>query len=152
MGRIGGALAVLLATLWVGGMWTVGYGVTPLLFSALGDRALAGETAGRLFALVGWTGLAVATYLLAYLALGAGGWRRQRPLVMLLLVMVGLIVVAEFGIQPLMAELKRSGPAQFMDGPLHDRFALLHGISSVLYLIQSVLGAVLVLWLRRVPA
>lgn len=152
MGRVGDGLAVLLATLWVGGMWAVGYGVTPVLFGMLGDRALAGETAGRLFELVSWTGFAVAAYLLGFLALGAGGWRRQRRLVMLLFVMLGLIVIAQFGIQPLMAELKRAvAPGQLMDGPLRDRFALWHGISSILYLIQSVLGAVLVLWLRRAP-
>ena len=152
MGRVAAALAELLATLWVGGMWAVGYGVAPVLFSTLGDRVLAGETAGRLFALVGWTGLSAGTYLLGFLALGAGGWRRHRRLVILLFAMLGLIVFAQFGIQPLMAELKRAaGSAQFMDGPLGDRFALLHGISSALYLIQSALGALLVLWLRRAP-
>ena len=38
MSRLAGHLAVLVATLWVGAMWAVGYIVAPTLFGMLGDR------------------------------------------------------------------------------------------------------------------
>ena len=34
-------------TLWIGGMWAVGYVVAPMLFATLGDRQLAGVVAGN---------------------------------------------------------------------------------------------------------
>ena len=35
-----------LLTLWVGGLWIIGYLVTPVLFKTLDNRQLAGELAG----------------------------------------------------------------------------------------------------------
>jgi len=60
------ALQSIAVTLWVGGMWAIGFIVTPLLFSRLPDRALAGLIAGKLFALVAWIGIACAVYLLVF--------------------------------------------------------------------------------------
>jgi hypothetical protein len=40
-------------------------------------------------------------------------------------------------------------PREVMSSVLRDRFATWHGVSSVLYLVQSVLGIVLVLGARR---
>ncbi|MDP3440425.1 MAG: DUF4149 domain-containing protein, partial [Azonexus sp.] len=51
-------------TLWIGGLWTIGYVVVPVLFSSLGDRQLAGVIAGKLFGLIGWVSLGCAAYLL----------------------------------------------------------------------------------------
>ncbi|MGH8809748.1 MAG: DUF4149 domain-containing protein, partial [Noviherbaspirillum sp.] len=40
---------LLIATLWVGSLWAVGYLVAPTLFATLPDSVLAGTIAGRLF-------------------------------------------------------------------------------------------------------
>ena len=58
MRRLSEALYLVAITLWVGGMWAIGYMVAPVLFSSLGDRQLAGLVAGKLFSLIGWVGLA----------------------------------------------------------------------------------------------
>lgn len=137
-------------TLWIGGLWTIGYVVAPVLFSSLGDRQLAGVIAGKLFGLIGWVGLGCATYLLIFLFVrlgsrffrGAGFW--------LILVMVLLTAVSQFGIQPIMVELKADAlPREVMESLLRDRFATWHGISSILYLAQSLLGLWLLVWVNR---
>ena len=150
MNRLSEHLLLLLVTLWVGAMWSVGYVVAPTLFGMIGDRTLAGNIAGRLFTLVAWIGLASAAYVLAFQLLRQH-WRALRGgLFWLVVVMALMTLVSQFGIQPLMAQMKADAwPREVMNSVLRDRFATWHGVSSVLYLIQSVLGVVLVLGARR---
>ncbi len=146
MRRIAEILHGVALTLWVGGLWSIGYLVAPTLFHALGnDRQLAGQLAGRLFELIGWVGLACAAYLLAFLLVRLRGaaWRRWD--FWLLLLMLLLTVVGLFGVQPLLAQLKADAlPREVMASVLRDRFAAWHGVSSILYLLQSLLGLLLV--------
>jgi hypothetical protein len=60
--------------------------------------------------------------------------------------MGGLVAVGQFGLQPLMVQLKADAwPRDVMESVLRDRFVAWHGVSSILYLLQSVLGLWLVL-------
>jgi hypothetical protein len=64
--------------------------------------------------------------------------------------MVTLTLASQFGIQPLMAQLKVDAmPREVMESVFRDRFAAWHGISSILYLVQSMLGLWLVIWSNR---
>jgi hypothetical protein len=150
MRGIADALQSMTASLWVGGLWAIGFIVAPVLFATLPDRALAGLLAGKLFSLMAWTGMACALYLLLYRLLRDGmGALRQGVLWMVLLMLV-LTLAGEFGVQPLLAALKEQAlPKQVMESVLRDRFAAWHGVASVLYVIQSVLGAALVILLGR---
>jgi len=51
-----------------------------------------------------------------------------------------LIAVAEFVLQPQMAELKQLG----LEGEHLQQFRMLHGISSILFLLNSLAGLVLI--------
>jgi hypothetical protein len=150
MRKLSEALYLTALTLWVGGLWTIGYLVAPVLFASLGDRQLAGLIAGKLFALIGWIGLGCAAWLLVFLV---SRWRRQvfgRAVSWLVLAMALLSVVSLFGIQPLMLQLKAEAlPREVMDSVLRDRFVIWHGVSSILYLMQSMLGLWLVIWSGR---
>ena len=82
------------------------------------------------------------------------GWWPPAPgwwlLALLLLLMLALAVAGEFAVQPVLAALKEQAlPKQVMESVLRDRFATWHGVASGLYVIQSVLGAVLVILLGR---
>lgn len=151
MRRLADYAFLLALTLWVGALWVVGYLVAPTLFAMIGDRVLAGNVAGRLFASVGWIGVACGGYLLLFLALRQG-WAAFRGWVFWLVVlMLAASLAILFGIQPLMAQLKAEAwPREAMDSALRDRFATWHGVSSVLYLVQSVAGLVLLVAPRRV--
>jgi MFS family permease len=145
MRALADALQSIAVTLWVGGMWVVGFVVAPMLFSRLGDRVLAGLMAGKLFSVITWTGIACATYLIVYrIARNRAGCFRQgffwTVLLMLLLVLAG-----QFGVQPVMEALRAQAlPKEVMESVLRDRFMTWHGVASVLYILQSALGLVLV--------
>lgn len=145
------ALQSITAALWVGGMWAIGFIVAPMLFSTLPDRAMAGLLAGKLFSLIAWTGMACAVYLLLYRLARDGAGALRQGLFWIVLLMLVLTLAGEFGVQPVLAALKEQAlPGQVMESVLHDRFALWHGVASGLYVIQSVLGAVLVILLGRI--
>jgi len=150
MGKLSEALYSFAITLWVGGLWAIGYMVAPMLFASLGDRQLAGMVAGKLFALIGWIGLGCAAYLLLFQVFRNGGRVFRRALFWLILLMALLTAASQFGIQPLMAQLKADAlPREVMETVLRDRFVAWHGISSILYLVQSLLGLGLVVWSGR---
>ena len=141
MRKLSEALYFILIALWVGGMWAIGYMAAPVLFASLGDRQLAGMVAGKLFALIGWVGLGGAAYLLVFLISRWGGQVFRRGVFWLVILMALLTAASQFGIQPLMAQLKADAlPREVMESVLRDRFATWHGVSSILYLVLSLLG------------
>ena len=129
------ALERILLTLWVGSLWVVGFIVAPVLFTELNDRALAGSTAGTLFTITSYIGLASGSVLLL---LNAVIRKRINWRALVLLGMLSLIVIGQFVITPMVADLRLQG---LTDTP---RFGQLHGVASVLFLLTSVLGLVLV--------
>jgi len=150
MRKISEALYLVAIALWVGGLWAIGYVAAPVLFSSLGDRQLAGMVAGKLFGLMGWFGLGCAAYLLIFLFARMGSRLFRSAVFWIVLLMVMMTAASQFGIQPLMAQLKADAlPREVMESVLRDRFAAWHGISSILYLIQSLLGLWLVVWANR---
>lgn len=141
MRRLADALFTIALTLWVGGLWAVGYLVAPTLFATLADRQLAGLVAGKLFALIGWVGIVCAVYLLLSLLVRLGASAFRRGFFWLLLVMLALTALSQFGLQPWLAQIKAEAlPREVVESVLRDRFATWHGISSILYLVQSLLG------------
>ncbi|MEZ5584837.1 MAG: DUF4149 domain-containing protein [Candidatus Competibacteraceae bacterium] len=123
-----------MTVIWVGSLWTIGFIVAPTLFHLLDDRALAGLIAGRLFSLESYLGLLCGGLLLlmAWYKISSGqrfSWR-----IVLLGAMLIIIIVGEFGLQPLLASYKAQG--------LSAEFARWHGISAMLYALNCLLGLV----------
>lgn len=145
MKRFADALYFSTLTLWVGGLWTIGYLVVPTLFATLADRQLAGVLAGKLFALIGWVGLTCAGYLLTFIFFRVGRAALQQAVFWAILLMLVMTAASLFGIQPLLAQLKAEAlPREVTESVLRDRFVAWHGISSILYLLQSLLGLLVV--------
>lgn len=131
----------ILLTLWVGGMWIVGYVVVPVLFKML-DRQLAGNVAGQLFTIMSFIGLVCGILLLAGMLYrhGFADWLQWRVLV--LIGMLVIVIIGQFILQPMMAELKAAGLA----GEAATQFGRLHGVSSILFMINSLAGLALVVF------
>lgn len=139
-------LALVILTLWVGSLWAIGYLAAPVLFSALADKMLAGALAGKMFAIVAWIGIGGGAYLLLHRTATTGGAALKQGFFWAVLVMVLLAIAQKFGIQPIMEGLKEQAlPKSVMESIFKDQFARWHGISSIAYLMQSLLGLVLVL-------
>ncbi len=125
----------ILLTLWVGALWVTGFMVAPLLFAELDDRALAGTIAGSLFTLTSYVGLLCGSVLLL---LNAVSFRSLNWRAVVIAGMLLLVVVGQFVITPLVADLRVQGLTDSV------RFGQLHGLASILFLATSVLGLVLV--------
>lgn len=141
---------LLIATAWVGSLWAIGYIVAPTLFATLSDRVLAGTIAGSLFRVEAWVsiGCGILLFLLIMSAKNAMPRARNVPLG-LILAMLACTLISYFGLQPAMALLREAaGPTGVMESSARTEFGILHGISSGLYLIQSLLGAALILKIR----
>ena len=138
---------LLVATLWAGSLWTVGYLAAPTLFATLSDRVLAGTIAASLFRIEAMLSLACGAALLLLLWLGKDfSVARQRTLLLIIVAMVACTVASHFGLQPLMAELRAAaGPAGVMESAAKSRFGMLHGISSGIFLVQSLLAGWLII-------
>lgn len=150
MQRLADGFYLIVITMWVGGLWAVGYLVAPALFAHLSaDRALAGAMAGRMFDLIEWVGMASAAYLLLYLLLRRRLAALRTSVFWLVMLMLLATLASHFGIQPLLAQLKaqavQSGAKDVLESVVRDRFRTWHGVSSMLYLIQSLMGLALVL-------
>lgn len=143
-------LATILITAWVGSLWSVGYLAVPVLFYAQPDRQLAGLLAGQMFTLVAYVGMVCGIYLVIY-HISLYGRAALRLAVFWVVVGMLLITLAiHYGIQPVMADLKLQVlPLDVMHSAFADRFKMLHGVSSILYLIQSLLGIFMAVRFQR---
>lgn len=143
------ALSAIALTAWVGGLWVTGYLAVPVLFHTLPDKQLAGLLAGEIFNVMGYVGLVCGVILLLQEKVTATChriekiWQRTDLWIIAAMLVIGLII--QFGLSPLMVDLKvQARPEDVMHSAFADKFKMLHGVSSILYLIESLLGLYLV--------
>lgn len=129
----------ILLTIWVGGMWAIGYIVAPVLFQML-DKPVAGNVAGQLFTVMSYIGVFSATALIISIVVKQGFNSRHWQL-LVLIGMLLLVIIGQFVLQPMMAELKAAGILEINKA----EFGRLHGIASALFLINSLAGLALVI-------
>jgi hypothetical protein len=139
----------IVAALWVGGFVTVGYLVTPILFSTLGDRQVAGIVAGHIFRLEAYLSIALSLVLmLAANFLIAKGENAYRLIRWYLLAMLACAIGAGLILIPWMSSLRDLANADsisVMASSSAVLFSRLHSVSSSLFVIQGLLGIAL-LW------
>jgi glucan phosphoethanolaminetransferase (alkaline phosphatase superfamily) len=137
----------LLTVVWVGSLLTIGYAVAPVLFASL-DRNTAGSVAAQLFRIEGMIGVVCGVLLLALcnvlIRREEVAYRRLRWLVA---GMLACVLVGYFALQPFMNALRIAAQEAGTDvghSIYASRFGMLHGVSSLFYLIESLLALVLV--------
>ena len=141
-------ITLVFMTLWVGALWMTG--VTAFtLFQTLSDKQIAGNLAGKLFEIVSYIGLFSAFYLLVQRLIEFGTGALKQSYLWAVFVMLLLVLAGHFGIQPLLAQLKTSAlPNDVMHSVFASRFSTWHGVASLAYVIECLLGFVLVLKVR----
>lgn len=138
-------LAAWAVALWVGGLWAIGYLAAPVLFYNLEDKMLAGRLAGHMFTWIALFGIGCAVWLMIHRFFRFGASALKQWFFWIVVVMLLLTLAQHFGIQPIMQHMKDEAmPQDVMHSLFKDRFAAWHGVSSVIYLIQSLLGLALV--------
>ena len=136
----------ILLTLWVGGLWIIGYMAVPTLFRFLEDRKLAGNLAGEMFHLMNYIGLVCGILLLIIVLIrNRNSWQ-----LWIIISMLAIVSCAAYILQPMMSELKMLGIA--LGSPEEASFKSLHIVSAILYLLTSLMGLALVVFgLQRRP-
>ena len=141
-------LFTLVAGLWVGSLLTVGYLVAPAIFSTMTDRQAAGMVAGSIFRLEAYLSVIVCIGLMALANLLVNrGLNQFRFIRWLLLAMLFCSLAASLIFIPWMNALRDNALAEGMPvmlSPSATVFGRLHGASSILFLLQSILGIFLV--------
>lgn len=126
-------------------MWMLGYVVVPVLFKTLPDRMLAGRIAGDLFSLLAYVGIACALYLLLFQLQQSGRAALRDSAFRITAAMLLLVLIGQFVLQPILADLKlQAQPLDVMNSAFAAQFKTWHAVSSIVYLVQSLLGIALV--------
>jgi uncharacterized membrane protein len=150
MSRLAEAVQALAVTVWAGALWGIGLLTAPTLFQMIADRTLAGSVAGRLFLYVALIGIACGLYLLIFRLARFGTHAGRQGFFWVVVLLLALTLVGQFGVQPILAALKQQAGAQaVMESVFRDRFATWHGVASALYVVQCVLALPLVLLQNR---
>jgi vacuolar-type H+-ATPase subunit I/STV1 len=138
------AARLLVAALWAGALWVLGYIAAPAVFATV-SGTVAGDIVGSFLRRLAWISIVCAVLMLLLVRLSpdleAG---RRRYLNRLVLAMLACALVMFVGLQPAMAQLREAaGPAGVRASPLWTQFAVMHGVSQLFHLIESVLAAIL---------
>ena len=140
-------LSILIAALWWGGITGLSFVAVPTLFAALGNPAVAGPVAARLFSLQCFGGIVLGMALMLVLrrqrsALPHGASQQTVAALRALLITMGLVALAV-----LLATLQEFGVAQQIVSAraAGGRLRLWHSLGSVLVLLQWFCTAA-VLW------
>lgn len=140
------AARLLVAALWAGSLWALGYIAAPAVFAAV-PSTVAGDVVAVLLNRLGWVSVGCAVLMMALVRLApdldAG---RRRGLSLLVLAMLACALVMWAGLQPAMAQMRElAGAGGVRASPYWTQFAVMHGVSQLFHVIESVLAAVLLL-------
>lgn len=129
---------IALIILWIGSTWTIGYLVVPVLFKSLFPNAmLAGKIEGQLFYIVNWIGFISSIVAIICVKIDE---IHSKILSIILYSLLILCSIDLFLLQPYIEDIKsQAGNIPVMLSSLKSKFSMWHGISSILYLIRSLL-------------
>jgi hypothetical protein len=140
---------LLVAVLWAGSLWTIGYLVAPTLFLSLHDNVQAGTIVGFLLRTEAWVCIGCALALRFLVQFSPLEPERKRGLYLLIIATMVCALVIYIGLQPMMANLREAAGAAGLKGtPEGRQFGILHGVSQLVYLVESVLAGVLLVKIR----
>jgi len=142
-----GAVRICLA-LMLGLLLVSGYVVTPILFDKSGSSEIAGMLAGQLFHTAN-SGLLILAVAVAFFwfRMASAGIRTGKLRWLLLLAVALMVVVNEFALTPILADLKQQiGDVSSVpeDDSRRQLFKMWHGAASLLHLLTTLCTGLLV--------
>ena len=117
------------SALWWGSLTTLGFGVVPLLFMRLPEKAIAGNMAAQLFSVQVMVSTLLCVALLAASAVGTGRWAvRARDAKVYVLAGVLMALLVEFAVSPRIVA--------------RTNLPLWHAVGSAMWLVQWLCAAI----------
>ena len=140
-----GYLLKLFLPIWAGSLWWM-IMVAKVLFDKIPTAFLAGIVAGQLFHYLSYFSLGMSVLIFFHL-FKYHGWSSAKSSQFWLILFISVIVLINFfGIQPTLEALKiNAQPKEVLESIFADRFAMWHGISSISFLVQTLLVTILML-------
>lgn len=140
-----GYLLKLFLPIWAGSLWWMII-VAKVLFDKIPTAFLAGKVAGQLFHYLSYFSLGMSVLIFFHL-FKYHGWSSVKSSQFWLILFIAVIVLINFfGIQPTLEALKiNAQPKEVMESIFADRFAMWHGISSISFIVKTVLVTILML-------
>lgn len=141
---------LMMTGIWLGVILGVGYLVAPTLFASMSDKQMAGSVAGEIFKHTAMFTILMVTGLLifSHLLFKRSALVKYRSISRLLIFIMFCALLGSFVIQPWMNELKNTAlqsGVSVMTSEHGKLFGRLHGVSSILFLLEALLG-LLVFW------
>jgi len=137
----------LLAMIWVGSQLTLGYMAAPVLFNLL-DRTSAGSVAAQLFKIEGYLGVVCALVMLLIANRQVrGGFAEYKRVRWIVAAMLACVLIGYFALQPFMNSMlvaAQEAGMELANSPYAKQFGVLHGVSTLFYIVESVLGVMLI--------
>lgn len=153
--RWGERIYVVALALLVGAQVAVGYLVAPALFAVVPERVQAGTIAGEVFARLGWLSVLVLPLLIAlqdWLQRAGAAPRPAWPLRLVLPAMLLLTLAGHLWLRPwiiaVRSQIAVQGGFEHAAAGLRAQFGALHGASSLVFLLVSLLGIFMLSRLR----
>jgi|TARA_B110000259_G_scaffold182752_1_gene226846 hypothetical protein len=141
-------LAIIISSLWVGGIWTM-LMVTTILFNKVPSSYVAGAIASDMFTFMNLFGMFSSGFLLFYGFKKASLSFFKSITFWLIILMLSLIMISFFGINPLLENIRDSSVSkEIIESVFISRSGTWHGIASAAFLIECVLGIFLILKIR----
>jgi len=135
----------LFLSIWAGSLWWMII-VAKVLFDKIPTAFLAGVVAGQLFHYLSYFSMGMSVLIFFHLFKYHGLSAIKSSQFWLILFIAMIVLINFFGIQPTLEALKiNAQPKEVMESIFADRFAMWHGISSISFLIQTILVTVLML-------
>ena len=141
-------LSFVITSIWVGSLWSM-LMVTSVLFNKIPSSYIAGALAADMFKFLNYFGLFASTIIIFVGFRSYGMGVIKRAFFWITLLILALVMISFFGIHPLLETLKVEAlPREVMESMFADRYSSWHGIASVAYLLQCVLGVLLLIKIR----
>lgn len=143
------SLSTIVMTLWIGGLWMTAI-MAYVLFKFIDDHQLAGEIAGHFFNVIANIGLYGGALLLVLRLLFNGFRTIMQGYFWVLILLLFFVFVGQFIIQPGIAEIKQAAlPLDVLNSQYAEDFNTLHNMASVVYMVECVLGLIMVVLNQR---
>ena len=141
-------LSFVITSVWVGSLWSM-LMVTSVLFNKIPSTYIAGALASDMFKFINYFGL-FASGIIIFAGFKSYGLRvMKKAFLWITLFILLLVIISFFGIHPLLETLKVEAlPREVMESVFADRYSSWHGIASAGYLLQCILGILLLIKMR----
>lgn len=138
------SLSAIVSSFWIGGLWITGLWAY-VIFKTSADQQAAGDLVAQIFNIMTHIGIYAGVFLLCMRFFKNGFQALNQTYFWAIVAILSLVIAEIYGIKPQIEEVRRAaGGVDVMSSPYADSFKMWHAVASVVYMVECVLGVVVV--------